>query len=456
MIKIEELSNITELKDDMFEYHFNLSTNLSESYYKSHILPGSSKDKISNENFREVYNSYELIPVQEAVHLRKMFIYVIHSKKFNDTQFTKATRNYKIISNILNGIDQGSYTFYGCNNVLCLKYNSVYGFTKNHDLGRIFPNKSSINQISKEFRYHLFKGIYNDVDIINAHPTILYRYSKNKKLNTPMLKQLVNARDAFYELISNEYNEKSMSPKKLALICLNTDELDFKSNSLNKLNSEIINIRNSLYEEFYLNDISFKSAIDFRMKTEKTEDISVKLKKIQTLYCHNIETETIMKFKKLLFEKWHKEISVVPFFDGLFIENTNKLLIDKNTFVAAEKYCSLESLIEEFNKKSYIKLGSKKINPNFDLFTESLYVQLKKVLTYIDNLTNKQTRDLLDKYKISLNPDSIIDNILDNKKVSEEIVFSFEEIQNLKKQINTKYARFIDCILNDSDIESDI
>ena len=163
-----------------------------------------------------------------------------------------------------------------------------------------------------------------------------------------------------------------------------------------------------------------------------------------------------MKFKKLLFEKWHKEISVVPFFDGLFIENINKLLIDKNTFVATEEYCSLESLIEEFNKKSHIKLGSKEINPNFDLFTEFLYVRLKKVLIYIDNLTNKQTRDLLDKYKISLNPDSIIDNILDNKKVSEEIAFSFEEIQNLKQQINLKYARFIDCILNDSDIESDI
>ena len=456
MKKIEELFNIDEFKDDMFAYHLNLSADLSERSYKSHILPGSSKDKISNENFRKVYSSYELIPIQEAIHLRKMFIYVIHSKKFNDTQLTKATRNYKIISNILNGIDQGSYTFYECSNVLCLKYNSVYGFTKNHDLGRIFPNKSSITQVSKEFRYHLFKGIYNDVDIINAHPTILYRYSKNNKLNTPMLKQLVDARDAFYELISNEYNEKSISPKKLALICLNTDEFEFKSNSLNKLNSEMVNIRNSLYEEFYLNDISFKSAIDFRMKTEKTEDINRKMSKIQSLYCHNIETETIMKFKKLLFEKWHKDISVVPFFDGLFIENINKLLFDKNTFVATEEYCSLESLIEEFNKNSHIKLSSKEIKPNFDLFTESLYVQLKKVLIYIDNLTNKQTRDLLDKYKISLNPDSIIDNILDNKKVSEEISFSFEEIQNLKQQINFKYARFVDCILNDSDIESDI
>ena len=125
MVNTEKLDNYVMSQDIEFQYSLKQSQNLSENYYKSHVLPRSLVNKITDKGFSEFYRSYELIPVKAAVYLRKMLIYTLYSKKLNlnDTQLNKAIRNYRTISAILNGIEQGSYTFVDYNNKLILKYN---------------------------------------------------------------------------------------------------------------------------------------------------------------------------------------------------------------------------------------------------------------------------------------------------------------------------------------------
>ena len=459
MVNVEKLDNydMWMLQDSEFKYSLNQSHTLSENYYRSHALPRSNENKITDKGFSESYRSYELIPVKEAIYLRKMLIYALYSKKItlNDTQLDRANRNYRTISAVLNGIEQGSCKFVDYNNKLYLKYNSVYGHTKKYSLGRLYSKKASINQLSKEFRYFLFKEIYQDIYIINAHPTILYIYSKKNGFNFPLLEQLVYDRDMFYQRVYHEYNKSipKESLKKLTLVCLNMYKQIFKSDSLNMLNAEIVQIKKSLYEEFYSNNSSFKAAIDFRMEMERTHDIYIKMQKVQSLYCYNIETENIIKFKEFLSEKWfNTEISIVPFFDGLFIENINCNVICKDTFIAHEKYPSLNSIIEEYNEKSSIKFKLKKISPDFQLFSKSQYTKLNKAITCIENLTHSKMQQLLKNYGISTSTASILKGKLDHEKSNTEITFSFEDIQDIKLHVNQKYAEFIDCVLEDDSL----
>lgn len=455
--EIENLINYPEENDNFLEYSFNKSIAFSENLYRSHLLPRSCNKKIVDESFIEFYQSYELIPIQEAIYLCKMLIFALNTKKFVLTTnlLINARKNLRVINAILNGIELGSYKFSDCNHLLCLRYNTSYGFTKKHNIGRLYSKKASINQISKEFRYHLFNRIYRDIDIINAHPTILYKYSKERGFDTPALNLLVNNRAQFYQFVYKDYNESIPleSMKKLTIGCLNKSKTIYKSNYLTMLSTEMVGIRNSIYEEFYLSNESFRAAIDFRMEIEKTTDHSKLLQKTQSLYCFDIETKTIMKFKKLLLERYNNtEISIVPFFDGLFVENITNTIYDKSTFSQKRKYPSLTSIIQEFNEQSFIKLHLKEFGQNPKLFSNSQYNELRNAIIYIDNLSYNDTRKLLEKYKISIDMSSILEDMLKNITVKTEFSFSYDEIGSIKSHINKKYAKLLSCILEDKDL----
>lgn len=76
------------------------------------------------------------------------------------------------------------------------------------------------------------------------------------------------------------------------------NKTDFRSNLLNDLTRDLNEIRNQLYEEFYLNNPKFRSAIDLRREGNiKQTDICVKT---QSLFCFNIVHPV---FQRVLLEK---------------------------------------------------------------------------------------------------------------------------------------------------------
>jgi hypothetical protein len=108
--------------------------------------------------------------------------------------------------------------------------------------------KSSVSHLSREFRYYLFKDLYSDVDIINAHPSILFDYEISRNITLSSLGELVNEREMFYTKIKKHYGDSDLiSPKKFALICLNMNKTDFKSDALNDLTNDLNKIRDQLY-----------------------------------------------------------------------------------------------------------------------------------------------------------------------------------------------------------------
>ena len=105
---MHENTKITYEFDSFNEYLMTESHTMSENIYKMNTLPKNKVSILDNKSFIEYYNSYELIPIEKAVHLWKIFIYILNSKKFSTTtdQFNKIKRNCKTISYILNGIQK--------------------------------------------------------------------------------------------------------------------------------------------------------------------------------------------------------------------------------------------------------------------------------------------------------------------------------------------------------------
>ena len=457
-----------KLIDTEIENAFKESLSLSEEIYKSHILPDSS-NTTHKDSQKERYRSYELIPFDKIVVLRKILSYILNSEKYslNENERESAQRNLNVISAILNGIEAGSYTFVDLKGELYLKYNSSYGYVKGHTLGRLFSRKVSINLLSKDFRYYLFKDVYRDIDIVNSHPTILHLYAKNNDVTSAQLERLVYDRENFYNQLFDDYNRMMPreSTKKLVYYCLNKSNADYASPTLTELNSELVRIRELLYEEFYESDNYFRSAINARL--DVTNEIEVVKQKVQTLYCSNLETENIMNFKAHLEKKWSDvDISIVPFSGGLFIEDINTHEICNDTFITQEKYPCLEDVINKYNEKSCITFKEKTISPVYRLFSKDTFSRLESVVKYAEGMTHAQAQTLMGKY--DLHRDIIeytqkrVKNQIDQIEKQEEqedkqskskrkkmrkMIFSYEDILDIKSLVNRGYAKLIDILL---------
>ena len=441
-------------KDLEFIYSVNKSTEASESSYKSHALPRSNNTEKSESVFRECYNSYEILPMKMGVLLKNIFRYLLNSDvlKLGESQLLRVSKNSRILNSILNGIEQGSFRFVEKCNQIHLMYNTSYGYTKKYNLGRLYPSRSSINQMSREFRYHLVSKIYQDVDLINAHPSILHEYAKSKQ-DFVELKQLVENRDAFYSKILDELGNtfRMNSVKNLVLICLNVNKPKFNSGTLNSLNKEILQVRQHLYKDFYLNDLNFKSAIDFRMIG--IADTNKILLKIQSLYCFNVETDTILKFKKLLEDEWVDiDFSVIPFFDGLLVENVNLDKLCPESLIMDSQLENLDEIILNFNKKSSLKLKRKPLISEYKTISEAKFSNLSKVVKYVDSLTYGELQELLLKYNIVISSEQIMSSILSPNDSCEHVTLSFDNITAMKATSDKQYAAFLDGILADETI----
>ena len=62
----------------------------------------------------------------------------------------------------------------------------------------------SLQNISRKIRHTIAKEYYFDVDIKNAHPTLLEWYCEQKGLKHTSLSDYIDNRDAYLELLQEE------------------------------------------------------------------------------------------------------------------------------------------------------------------------------------------------------------------------------------------------------------
>ena len=141
-------------------------------------------------------------------------------------------------------------------------------------IGRLYSNKS-IQNISREIRYYLFKGEYIDFNIQNCHPSILYTYSVKYKIKLRGdLKQYVEEKEATMLVMQQEILEKTckiIEVNKLKGIVIklmnriweDTTRYSENSETLKSIGQDFTIVRDHLWKSFREGKLNeFQSAVE--------------------------------------------------------------------------------------------------------------------------------------------------------------------------------------------------
>jgi len=231
-----------------------------------------------------------------------------------------------------------------------------YYYARGKKQGRLFVNKMGLQRLWSKFRGILCDGIYKDVDMINAHPCILYYICSLNNINEYTLKSLKTYINEREEKLRDLMTDDNLTRSEAKLLFIKSINSNIKITKLDKKN-----IKNQFFLKF---DESIKEIQQIltsknpELKSEllrkKSENVEGRL--VNNLLC-KIENEILQKVIKYTSE--HTDFIVkILMFDGFMGEGE----IDLN---------SLNELTKEYNIKWTFKEHDISIlddleNMNFD------------------------------------------------------------------------------------------
>lgn len=273
-------------------------------------------------------------------------------------------------------------------------------------VGRLYSQKSySYMNLPREVRAYILVGgqstsHYIDVDIVNAHPTLLLEFCQ-EHLSTasfPILESYVFNRDQVLENKAFKDNSTLAEAKTSILMTLNTSKEH--SANLGFLCSELFNEIQVIREHIVAftkedMDVYFRNNTEFHAKTEEKKKVS-----IQSLYLQTRETEYIVTLVEYLYlntintmnsdpfvtgfhnlqvldrsvvcSDTYYYFTFIPFYDGLYIGSEDYAYskdLQKHVASFNDQLQQAGSLVQ-FKEKS-IELDFKRLNPKtLDMYSK--------------------------------------------------------------------------------------
>ncbi len=246
---------------------------------------------------------------------------IIKTKEFNDYEASckkKCTLRGKLV-NITKKLKK---------DVLEVKYSRKLPF------GRVYGAKCQTYQfIMSTIKNSLCKDKYMDIDIANAHYTILYNLCKMRKIKTPFIKKYVFNRDEIIEQYATQFEVSKKKIKKMfnsILYCFN-DGSDIKIpeniDYIDGLKQEIHNISLAISND---NDTMKK-----KIKTHKKGEDYDELRTLLSFYIQEHENRILEVMYKYLLNKGYINNVATLFFDGIMIIKDER--INESLLVEIEK-----------------------------------------------------------------------------------------------------------------------
>jgi len=142
------------------------------------------------------------------------------SINFSDSEIKDNNEKWQPLS-ILNNYLNNSKFYKDNQHIIKVNYK------QNHkDIGRFFARGSlSLQSLPREIRHTISKDFYYDIDIVNAHPEILYQYCKRHNLETPNLKEYIENRQDVLNEIMSKGNMTKEEAKKIILSITNGGQI---------------------------------------------------------------------------------------------------------------------------------------------------------------------------------------------------------------------------------------
>lgn len=314
----------------------------------------------------------------------------------------------KVLERILNLPDEIPKDIIGDELVII----NEYGYKTQHCKGRLYGYRNTMTLVSRQCRYYLFHDKYFDLDLKNAHPTILLSYARNHDITTETLESYCSDRESFLQNVMSKDKITRSEAKTAVLRCLNLVSDKSLPNSLKPLHKDILPIRNHLY----VNNIEKTRTIlgEYTQSREGYFDKSLEKRKIslQAQYCASEESASL----KILYEVCIRKglldrkvslngkrcLSFIPFFDGAYIkfneleseDEVNQILTDVNDIIFPYSF------------------ELKKISPEWVYIEEEDLEHYETIIDFLGELSEQQYFKLLS----VLNVDPVI---LEKNKLNE-------------------------------------
>ena len=200
MTKINK--NLKDYKD-FFEVTDFLETDTVDFTYRKTVV--TEKSVLKQEN-ADTLVSFERFNARNTLSMYNYLIYKLPSLTDKET-IKWYEKNICFLKNTLSKINNSSTFITPRDIFICQRYEKISYNDNNDDdktVGRLFCHHS-IQMLPREIRYFLFKDEYVDFDIVNAHPSILYSYSKDNDLTlNGTLTRYVAERDVVMAEIQQE------------------------------------------------------------------------------------------------------------------------------------------------------------------------------------------------------------------------------------------------------------
>lgn len=246
-----------------------------------------------------------------------------------------------------------------------------YNYSKNLiDKGRLYAQNSlSLQNLKKEIRHELARDIYRDIDMVNAHPTLILQFCKKNKIECAQLEEYVKNREKILKKITDFYEITREQAKKLMLrlcylgkIAIETDDEveDFEPEKKMKIllafQQEMKDIASAVCK--------IESAIFKLVEKDKTK--THKKSATLSIVAQILENNCLMAMKDF-FIKNKVKVGVLCF-DGMMIDKSctgNNILRDCESYVKSKTGYSIKLEEKEMDSEFPFDL------PEFSNFVDS-------------------------------------------------------------------------------------
>lgn len=216
---------------------------------------------------------------------------------------------------------------------------STYGYVGNKTEGRIYLKDSmGLQRIWNKFRGILSDGITRDLDMINAHPTILAYLCSQNNIPCPNLNIYVNSRKEIFDKLKEADGILKDDAKLLFLKSIND------SNSIDKFNKKRIKSKDFIEFDKEIKQIQSRLCSlnsELFKECQKTKPKNPEGSLVNHLLC-KVENDILQKVIKHISVIYQLQVSV-PMFDGLMFFINEKVKETDEDFI--KKLNQLTSVI---------------------------------------------------------------------------------------------------------------
>jgi len=312
-----------------------------------------------------------------------------------------------------------------------------YKFSKSSQTyGRLFAQNASLQGLPREMRNSLSSGLYYDIDMKNAHPSLLSQYCYFNNINCKFLDNYVENRDSILETIRYkdgvEIFERDEA-KQMILTIMNGGECYIENEFILNFKKEIKNIHKQIC---LLNPEEFKK---IKLRKDYNPDgtmMNVLLCKLE----HNVLMNSVLYMKSLGFN-----VDVLVF-DGFMVRK------DENKLITDEVLQNLSTHIK--TKTNYnITFVEKSLESVIDL---SIYPD--PLLDEVPVLTYYKDKEEFEKTHLKIKHPALYITLLDDGttdiQTEEKIKASYKHLKTtiLNDKAQPTKVSFINTWLNDENI----